>query len=607
MSGAPQPPAGQHAHAGMRPDARLNQALALLESGRAADAVAMLRRLAASEKTGGMAHALLGSTLLSAGQGEQAAHFLTRAAAMAPTHPGVLAELTAAHLINARPKLAIEAARRALAITPDDPGIHTNLGVALANIHDTTGAELHLRRALALRPGAAAAGVSLAQVLAQSGRAREAADLLRTLPPDDPATSAMAAFVSNYDDRCTPPRRLELHRAMAAAMPLPTDAGPPLAPPRPIEGRRVRVAYLSPDLYDHPVASFVEPLLRHHDRARFDVTLYATHQRDDAVARRLRALGHAWVNASGLDDAALLARLRTDAPDILIDLAGNTATSKLGVLARRCAPLQVTAVGYPATTGTPHVDARLVDAITDPPAADVWHTERLLRVPGCFLCYQPHAEAAPVAPLPALAAGGRVTFGSFNNLAKLGDSVLSLWAAVLNRVPGSRLLLKAARLGDASVNAALISRLATAGIDPARVELVGFAPRAADHLATYARVDIALDTTPYAGTTTTCEALDHGVPVVTLAGEAHAARVGASLLSAAGLPRLIAPTSHEYVDIAATLAADLPALATLRATLRNQVRTSPLCDGPAYAARVEAALLESLHAHRAHSAPSSTP
>lgn len=591
---------------GVRGDPRLGRAVALLEAGRAAEAVAVLKRLAAGERTGGMAHALLGSATLSAGDPERASYFLARAAAMAPHNAGVLAELATALLLAGRPKEAAEAGARAAAIQPDNPAVLTNLGVALANLHDRAAAEVHLRRALELAPGSVGATTSLAQVLCQSGRSREAADLLDappgSLPADDLSVAAMRAFVSNYDERCSPARRLALHRAMAARLPV---LAPPALGPRPATGgagRRVRVGYLSPDFYDHPVVSFVEPLLTHHDRSRFEVLLYATHVREDAVCRRLRGLGHRWLDARALDDAALLARLRGDGLDVLIDLAGNTATNRLAVLAARAAPVQVAAIGYPCTTGLPAMDLRLADALTDPPAAqgadgpDAWHTERLLRLPGCFLCYRPHDDAAPVAPPPATRAGGTVTFGSFNNAAKIGPETLNLWAGVLSRVPGSRLLLKAAGLGDAAVARALRDRAAASGIDPARLELVGFTPSPREHLALYARVDIALDTTPYAGTTTTCEALDHGVPVVTLArpGAAHAARVGASLLAAAGLERLVAESPERYAQIAADLAADVAALASLRACLRDRLRSGPLCDGAGYARRFEAALLASL-------------
>jgi predicted O-linked N-acetylglucosamine transferase (SPINDLY family) len=247
----------------------------------------------------------------------------------------------------------------------------------------------------------------------------------------------------------------------------------------------------------------------------------------------------------------------------------------------------VSAIGYPNTTGVPAVDWRVVDSITDPPGSEHLCTERLLRLDPCFLCYSPPQEA----PEPALPeADAPITFGSFNNAAKIGPTSIELWARVLKAVPGSRLLLKSQTLSDAAGRARIEKRFAQAGIEASRLELVAYSKTRQEHLELYKRVHVALDTTPYNGTTTTCEALWMGVPVLTTLGDRHAARVSASLLHAAGHPELVAKDADAFVQLAASLAQDRARLATLRTNLRGELRASPLCDAPAYAARFHAAI-----------------
>ena len=259
------------------------------------------------------------------------------------------------------------------------------------------------------------------------------------------------------------------------------------------------------------------------------------------------------------------------------------------LFARKPAPIEVTWLGYPNTTGLPAIDYRLTDVRADPPGdADRLHTERLVRIEPSFLCYRAPEQAGEVAPLPARSAG-HVTFGSFNNFAKLSPGTIALWSRVLTGVPGSRLVLKATQFKDPEARTRAAELFAAAGVGIERLDLVPPLAAAADHLAHYAHVDIALDPTPYNGTATTCEALWMGVPVVTLRGDRHAARVGASILTVAGLERLIAETPDEYVAIAVDLARDLDALAALRAALRQRLRASPLCDGGAFARAIETA------------------
>ena len=381
----------------------------------------------------------------------------------------------------------------------------------------------------------------------------------------------------------------EHRRAGAALMALaPNSPALPFANPRD-PGRRLRVGYVSPDFRRHSVSYFLEPLLAAHDRAGFEIFCYAEVIQPDEVTARLQRHADHWLITAGMPDDALAARIRADGIDILIDLAGHTAGNRLPLFARRPAPIQATWLGYPNTTGLPAIDYRLADAISDPPGwGDALASETLLRLPGGFLCFGPPVHAPPPGVPPCLAAGA-VTFGSFNNPAKISLPTIESWSAILKRLPDARLLLKSRQLVDAMTWVLLRTRFAERGIPANRVDMLGFQADTVSHLEVYHRVDIALDPFPYNGATTTCEALWMGVPVVTLAGDRHAARVGASLLSRVGLDGLIAASRDEYVERAVDLAGDRERLAALRSTLRPDMAASSLCDATAFARGVEAA------------------
>lgn len=342
--------------------------------------------------------------------------------------------------------------------------------------------------------------------------------------------------------------------------------------------RRLRVGFVSPDFRNHSVAFFMEAVLAGLPRDAVEVFAYPTHYKDDAVTARLQPLADHWVSLHGKEDEAAVATIQNDRIDVLVDVAGFTVGERLAIFARRAAPVQVSYLGYPATTGLATMDWRITDAIADPEGVtDAWFTERLLRLPRPFLCYTPRAEAPELADLPAKTAGV-VTFGSFNNLAKLSEATLDLWARVLSAVPGSRLVMKNAGLVDAEVREAVATRFEAKGVARDRLSMMNWAATGEDHLALYGQVDIGLDTFPYNGTTTTCEALWQGVPTLTLAGRVHAARVGASIMSAVKLADFVTETEDIFVARAVELAQDLDRLADLRAGMRTRMRGSPLMD-----------------------------
>ncbi|MBF0334577.1 MAG: tetratricopeptide repeat protein, partial [Alphaproteobacteria bacterium] len=354
--------------------------------------------------------------------------------------------------------------------------------------------------------------------------------------------------------------------------------------------RRLRVGYVSADFRWHSVAYFIEPVMAAHDREQVHVTCYHVSPRSDRFTARIKAAADSWREVAGLSPEDLDALVREDGIDILVDLAGHTGNNRLTTFARRPAPVQVTWIGYPATTGLSAMTHRLTDAAADPPGeADRLHSERLVRLPGAFLCFKPVDADEPVAP-PSFDEIGNVTFGSFNNAPKLSPSVIGAWARVLRAVPGSGLLLKARGLGSPSGRRRVEEAFAAHGIPASRLRLDGFAGSARDHLARYGAVDVGLDTFPYNGTTTTFEALWMGVPVVTLRGDRHAGRVGASILGALGLDELIAADVDSYVETAVRLAGDAPRLRAYRATLRDRLATSALCDARGFTATLESAL-----------------
>eukprot|EP01116_Phalansterium_solitarium_P024990 TRINITY_DN934_c0_g1_i2.p1 TRINITY_DN934_c0_g1~~TRINITY_DN934_c0_g1_i2.p1 ORF type:complete len:341 (+),score=60.95 TRINITY_DN934_c0_g1_i2:142-1164(+) len=316
----------------------------------------------------------------------------------------------------------------------------------------------------------------------------------------------------------------------------------------------------------------------------------------DAKTHLLRSLANEWRDVHGLSAAEIARQIRADRIDVLVELAGHTAGNLLDVVAMRPAPIQVAYCGYPNTTGLESVQYRLTDAWADPPDTKQEFVEQLVRLPRCFLCYTPSAEAGPESVAPCLGSGGVVTIGSFNNLSKINARVLRCWLTVLQRVPNSRLMLKCKPFASASVQQQFLDMFSARGIDPSRIDLLPLLPLNNQHMQSYSLVDLTLDTFPYAGTTTTCEALWMGVPVVTLRGPCHAQNVGVSLLTAIGQQALIADTEEEYCRLAVALATDVTRLVELRKALRSAVQKH-LSNGPEFVVGLEDAYRTMWHTY----------
>jgi protein O-GlcNAc transferase len=572
------------------PETKLNLALLLMQSSRAPEAIELLRDLVLTHPAFVPGWSALGSALKDAGDQTGALECARRMTELAPDAAFAHLNLGIALLEDQQPALAIESLQQAMSLDPSDYAVWDTAGVALRHAGKIADAERAHRRATQLQPQAPTAYANLAADLLGQGRAVEAVAACEkavALSPADPQLLSGLLMTLHYLADLPPAVLAERHqgygRLFAPAAARPTTSGD-----------RVCIGYVSGDLRDHPVGRFMAPILTHHDRARFRIVCFAQSRADDEMTRRLRACADSWHAIVGRSDMEVADLIHAEKVDILIDLAGHSADNRLPVFALKPAPVQVSYLGYPNTTGLPAIDFRLTDAAADPAGADdAVYVERLIRLPRTAWCFDPPIDAPEPGPLPARAAG-HVTFGSFNHLPKVNDPLIALWARVLNAVPGSQLLIKATALAEPATRDRLLAEFARHDVSADRIELAPATKTHGEHLAMYQRVDIALDTFPYHGTMTTCEALWMGVPVITLAGATHHARVGVSLLGTVGMSDLVASTPEAYVEVAGRLASDLDALEATRRALRTRVQGSALTDAPAMARDLEATYAQML-------------
>ncbi len=560
-----------------------------LAAGRRREAEAPLREAARLDPRDAQAPLHLGILLRDEGRKDEAEAAFRRALELDPGSPAALGFLGNLLLGSGRIPEALRLQEAAAARAPRSPEAQYNLAKALDAAGRMSAAMARYEAALVLRPAFVEARTNLAVLQAAAGLTGEALEGFRAALQEAPErwpTRSAYLYHLHQDPAQTPASLLQAHRTWTAA---PAPRGMTARP----EAARLRLGLVSPDFRRHSCAYFLEPLLANLDRGSVEVFAYADLPQRDEVTTRLEGLCSHFTETTDWSHDRLAERLRADGLDVLVDLAGHTSDNRLPVFAGRCAPLQATWLGYPGTTGLAAMDVRISDGDADPAGFEAHHCERLLRLPR-FLCYGGDAGAPDPGPPPQLARG-HATFGSFNNLPKLHDGVLRLWARILAGAPGSRLLLKGHRaFNDARIRQGTQARLEAAGLDPARVDLAPLDSDHAAHLARYRDVDVALDPFPYNGTTTTCEALWMGVPVVALEGGRHAARVGCSLLRGAGRPAWIARDEDAYVAAAIALAGDTQGLAEIRRTLRADLAVSALCDGPAFARAFEDALREAL-------------
>jgi len=569
-------------------EAHTHLGVALFETGRRDEAIAAHRRAIALEPDRAHAHYNLGCVLAQEGKLDQAIAFLQRAIALAPDLADAYNNLGVAFHKKGRGDEAIAAYRRVIELRPDHAKAHNNLGNVLGERGLADLAIAAYRRAIALRPDFSDAHNNLGNLTRDQGYLDEALACYRRALEGNPRFSKAASnlvltlhYHPDYDAQAI----LAEHRHWAR------EHAEPLAPQiRPHDNerapdRRLRVGVLSPDFRDHPVGRLLLPLFAHRDRRQTEIIGYSDVPAIDGLTEKLEALADRWHNTVALSDAQVADRIRADRIDILVDLALHTLDNRLLVFARKPAPVQVTMLGMPATTGLATMDYRLTDPYLDPPGAtDGDYTERSIRLPHCFWCYEAPVEAPPVGPLPA-STNGFVTFGCLNQFLKVSREVWPLWIHILQALPGSRLVLLSPPGDHRDAVRGLLQDGAIVGD---RVEFVARGSQL-EYFRRYLDLDISLDPFPYNGHTSTLDSLWMGVPVITLAGRTAVGRGGVSILSNLGLPELIAQAPDQYVEIAVQWAEDRTRLAQLRAGLRERMRSSALMDGPRYAADVEAA------------------
>src|SRR6266699_4830822 len=505
---------------------------------------------------------------------------------------------------SGNPQEACEQYRAAVRAAPRYARAHLNLGIGLQAVGDAESALRSYEAALALDPEDAFANYNLGNLLYARGelaradlgnvlrsqaRIPEALEVFgaaRKLDPDrfdiestelftltcSEGISSEALFARHKDFGA------RLERAVARRFEPPGNSRDP--------ERRLRIGYVSGDFYFHPVALFAIPLLERHDRSVCEVYCYSAGAETDEVTRQVRSRADVWRDAASMSDASLAETINRDGIDILVDLSGHSGVSRLAVFAQRPAPVQVTWLGYLSTTGMTRIQYRICDRHTDPPGmTDRFHTETLVRLPGSQWCYRP-VVSIDCSDAPPLRGSGFVTFGSFNDVSKLSPSVRGLWAEILTRLPDSRIFFAGVPQGLAREG--LIREFESAGIAASRITI---APRVGidEYFRSFNGVDVALDTTPYSGGTTTCDALWMGVPVITVPGARSISRSAASILSTVGLQAWIASTPEHYVRLAVEFARDPPAVYALRSSLRERMRASPLMDEARFARDLEAA------------------
>lgn len=542
------------------PEARNNLGLVLMNRGDASEAEIQFRNSLASEIDQFEPHLNLGNLLRDQSRNDEAMYFYKRAVELKPSSGRARERLGDLYFQLRKTSTAMKLLKEAVTVEPSLADGWINLGRCHVDFCMLDEAQECCRQAIACGSTDLAAWHNL--LLADNWRGTDKAISFGS-------HVAFGAHMANLGN---------------------ADADIPFKNSRRLD-RKLRVGFVSGDLRRHSVSYFVEGPLTHLSRNDFELFAYYTHPRTDYRSEQLTPLFAKWRNIYSFEKDSIVQLIRRDRIDILIDLSGHTGYNRLDVFASRAAPVQLSWIGYPNTTGLQTMDYRITDEICDPiGVSENFHSESLYRLPSSFLCYTPPVEAPPVTSLP-MHTDGQVTFGSFNSRMKISDASLQLWARILKLVPAARLVLKSiAGINDSEGRERLLEQATRAGIDAGRVTILPSAPTLEEHLSTYSQIDVCLDTIPYNGTTTTCEALWMGVPVVTLVGDRHAARVGASLLTNVGLSELVARSADDYVRIAVGVATDRDRLTQLRNSLRGRMQNSPLLDARSCAEHLSEAM-----------------
>jgi predicted O-linked N-acetylglucosamine transferase (SPINDLY family) len=472
--------------------------------------------------------------------------------------------------------------RQASALNPESAESLYNLGLGLDKQHRISEAIPCYQKAIALKPDFSSAYNNMANLLKDQGRLAESLACyyksLELKPVNAPGTHSNILLMIQYTEPIDPDMIFRQHQRWAKIYVAPLKTLIPVHTNDKSPERRLKIGYVSPDFRTHSVSYFIEPIIESHDREHFEIFCYSNLDRPDNKTIEFKNLADHWRDICRMPDDEAAQLIQKDGIDILVDLSGHTGNNRITLFARKPAPVQITYIGYPNTTGLDTIDYRMTDAWTDPPGrTDHLHTEKIIRLPRGFLCYKPPEESPDVRTLPA-SVSGFITYGCFNNRSKISDRTIGVWSEILHLIPGSRLILKATAFHDEPTKNYVLELFEKSGIAAARVDVYGDIPSKAGHLDLYNSIDIGLDTFPYNGTTTTCEALWMGVPVIALKGDIHISRVSYSILSNIGLAELVAESTDEYIMKAVNLAGDIERLNTLRRNLRSMMKNSCFMD-----------------------------
>ncbi len=572
-------------------DAALQHHLA----GRLPDAEALYRQALVEQPDHPDALHLLGFVAYQCGRHQQAAELISAALRHVPDAPDFHNHLGLVMAALGRPADAIACYGNALRLTPEFPEAHNNLGILLRDGGRLMEAEAHYRAAVAARPVFPDAWNNLGNVCRERGEFDAALvayrEALRQRPDFAEAHSNILFTLSHYL-LADPDHLLQEHHGWDRVHGVAGRAHGHAHPLRGDPEKRLRIGYVSPDFRLHATNSFFESLIAAHTRDAVEIFCYAEVSRPDAVTERIRANADGWCSTVGLADDALARQIRDDGIDILVDLAGHTTGNRLRAFTGKPAPIQVSYLGYCATTGLAAMDYWITDRVIHPPDTIERAVEAIIRLPRCWVTYRPPMDAPPV----RLPARSGITFGCFNERSKITPATIALWSSILLELPDARLVLKARQYADDSVRQAISDTFTQHGVAAYRLVFLP-ATGYLDYLAAYHDVDIALDPVPRAGGVTTADALWMGVPVITLCGQRFIERHGASLLRAAGMGEWIAVTPRDYVDKALALARDHVQRRTMRLAQRDRMAASPLCDALAHARAMERIYRDMWHAY----------
>jgi len=571
--------------------AQLNNALKLHQSGQHDKALQSIQRVLVKNPKLPDAHYMAAGVLIALGDLDRAMYHAEHAAKIAPDRAEFQAAIGSVHATDKRFEQSIPHYQRALALNPELPDALNGLGVALKETGHSAQAIDLFDRLIKLQPNNQDAIINRALLDANAGRAHAAVARLDDASkrfPSNPVLHDILALSSSYDDELTPQQACEFHERFGRVLQSHLRARTK-HDNTPDPARRIRIGYISAEFRRHSNAYFLAPILDHHDHDRFEVFLYSTNGYRDEVTDRLQDAADHWRLHRSNDLRGIIDTILEDKIDILVELTGHFASNNLPVLATRPAPVQITYLGYGNTTGLTTIDHRIIDATTDPaPVADALNTENLIRVDGCFLTYEPSPDLPPIRePDPARP----FTFASFNDLKKLTPSTVDAWAKILHAVPASHLIIKNAQLDHEEIRQSVLDRFAAHDLGADRVRAIGRIESMQGHLDLYNDIDLALDTFPYTGTTTTCEALSMGVEVLTLVGNTHAGRVSASILQTINRPDLCAHDTASYIHRAAEHAEQGKRSAEQRNAIREHFINSPICDARSFVPKLEAAYI----------------